>query len=420
MRVMLLSDFYPPVVGGIERHVQSLGRELVRRGHEVTAASIRMRGHPRKGGDPDDGGPHETIDDGVRVVRLPTTLSRVPGAHAESSRPFAPPAPDPELVLGLAALVRRMRPDVVHAHGWSVHSWLPLQPFLRLPLVVTLHEYGLVCARKDLVYLGRSECSGPALAKCVRCASRHYGRLRGIPITLATFAMGSVERHLTARFIAVSDAVASATGVDHVRHDVIPNFLPDDPPPDAVRVAPWTDQLPSGPFLLFVGALGAHKGLPILFDAYADLGRSVPLVCIGHRWSDTPASIPPEVAILEDWPHEAVRAAWQRALVGIVPSTWREPFGIVALEAMAAGVPLVASSVGGLADVVRDGVTGFLVPPSDSGALTEAIRRLLADANLRAEMGKSGRELVRQYSADRVVPQIEAVYAQVSRGARGA
>lgn len=400
MRILMIPDFYPPFAGGIERHVQMLGHELVDRGHRVEVAAIATEGR------------EHTIDDdgGVIVHRLPTTLGRLPGAYAESSRPFAPPAPDPELTLGIGRMIRAFRPDVVHGHAWSVHSYLPLHPGAAAPLVVTLHEYGLVCPKKSLVYRDGTDCSGPGLAKCLGCASAHYGPVRGVPVVMAEFVAGPLLRRAAARFIAVSAAVALRNRLGSLPHDVIPNFLPEPAPLAADGFEPWTDQLPAGPFLLFVGALGGHKGIHTLLEAYARLADPPPLVCIGHRWADTPETLPPGVVLLEDWPHGAVRVAWSRCLFGLVPSTWPEPFGIVALEAMEAGRPVVASRIGGLGDVVRDDETGILVPPGDPYALRGAMARLLGDEALRRRLGDGARAAVAAYHADSVVPRIERAY----------
>jgi glycosyltransferase involved in cell wall biosynthesis len=141
-------------------------------------------------------------------------------------------------------------------------------------------------------------------------------------------------------------------------------------------------------------------------------------VCIGHRWVDTPAEVPDGVLILEDWPNRAVRAAWRRAIAGVVPSAWQEPFGIVALEAMDAGVPVVASATGGLAEVVDDGETGLLVPPGDAGALADAIGRLVADVELRRRLGDGAARRIERYRPDAIVPRIEASYRRALSGDR--
>jgi glycosyltransferase involved in cell wall biosynthesis len=94
--------------------------------------------------------------------------------------------------------------------------------------------------------------------------------------------------------------------------------------------------------------------------------------------------------------HDDLAELYSRADICVVPSLWAEPFGMVAVEAMASGRPVVASDIGGLADSVVDGVTGFLVPPGDAEALAGKLRTLLDDADLRAGMGKRGRLRVEQ------------------------
>jgi glycosyltransferase involved in cell wall biosynthesis len=177
-------------------------------------------------------------------------------------------------------------------------------------------------------------------------------------------------------------------------------------------------QLPSEPFLLFVGALGGHKGFPVLLEAYRRLVAPPPLVCIGHHWVDTPATLPPGVLVLEDWPNDAVRAAWRRAALGVIPSVWREPFGIVALEAMDAGVPVVASAVGGLAEVVADGETGVLVRPGDPAALATALDGLLHDADRRRRLAEGAARRIERYRPGAIVPRIEAAYRRALDGDR--
>jgi glycosyltransferase involved in cell wall biosynthesis len=100
----------------------------------------------------------------------------------------------------------------------------------------------------------------------------------------------------------------------------------------------------------------------------------------------------------------------------VVCSPWYEPFGIVPLEAMACGVPVVASAVGGMLDSVVDGVTGVHVPPRDSAALAEAIGALLDAPDHRAELSRAGLERVRsRYSWDRVAADTAAVYQRTAR-----
>src|SRR5204862_3519278 len=106
----------------------------------------------------------------------------------------------------------------------------------------------------------------------------------------------------------------------------------------------------------------------------------------------------------------AVMQAWKRSMLGVLPSVGPETFGMVVLEAMQCGKPVIASQIGGLPDVVADGETGFLVPPGDPIALRQAMTRLLSDSKLRARMGKAARERAAAFYTSAIVPRIERAY----------
>lgn len=213
-------------------------------------------------------------------------------------------------------------------------------------------------------------------------------------------------------FLPVSEAVAAGNGLidSGLPYRVIPNFVADDLGTNQSDDESYAAQLPAGDFLLFVGDLSRDKGIHVLLRAYAELQAAPPLVLLGRRCQDTPTDFPPNVIFLNSWPHSAVMEAWRRCSLAVAPSVWPEPFGLVALEAMISGRPVIASEIGGLSDTVVDGETGLLVTPGDPGALASALRRLLADRNLREQMGQAGRLRSELYQAAAVVPRIEQVY----------
>ncbi len=403
MRILMLAQFYAPITGGEERHVQDLSRALVARGHEVAVATL---GH--------DGCPESEIDQGVRVYRLHGTLQRVAWLYTESERRHVPPVPDFELTWALRRVVARERPDIVHAHNWLVHSFLPLKRWSGAKLIVTLHDYSLRCAKKRLMYRD-APCDGPGVGKCLSCAGRHYGPVKGSVTAVGNWVMSAIERHAVDLFLAVSHAAAIGNGLDKSRKtfQVIPNFVPDDLGIRRGNYAAYLAQLPADDYLLCVGDLSREKGIDALLAAYAELANAPPLVLIGRRLPDTPAVFPRNVIALDSWPHEAVMEAWQRSRIALVPSTWTEPFGIVAIEAMACGRPVIASNIGGLRNIVIDGETGFCVPPRDPAALRQAIERLLADPELQERMGQAGMRKVTEFRASAVVPRIEQAYRSV-------
>jgi glycosyltransferase involved in cell wall biosynthesis len=411
MKVLMLAQTYAPVLGGEERLVEDLSRELARRGHEVVVATLRQPlGEP-----PAD-------SEGVTVRLLGSSVHSIPGIPTHETTRYAAPLPDPRTTADLRAVLREERPDVVHAHNWLVNSYLPLARRGAPPLVLSLHDYGILCPTKRL-FLDGAVCSGPGPAKCLRHASEFYGAGKGTLLAAGTAISEPWVRRRVDLFVSVSSAVAELCRVaGQPNHRVIPNFVPELPPPPD----PGDERLgflPEGEFALYFGDVSEDKGGGVLLDAHARLGAGAPpLVMIGRRNLDrldgaagviAPGPLPHALAI------EAVR----RSAFTVAPSIWAEPFGIVALEAGAAGKPVIASASGGLRDVVLDGESGCLLPPGDADALSAAMARLLAAPELRQRMGAAGRARVRDvFSPAAVVPRFEQAYADAiaARAARAA
>lgn len=413
MRILMLTQFYPPIIGGEERHVRNLSQALAERGHDVAVATLWHAGLAEY-----------EVDAGVRVYRLRGTMQRASFLFSSDARRFAPPFPDPEVSLALRRVIRREQPEIVHAHNWLVHSYLPLKRWARVPLVVTLHNYNLACPTVTLMRNG-AVCDGPALGKCLSCVRGHYGLAKGAPTVVSHALLSPVERRAVDLFVPVSRAVAEGNGLidSGIPFEVVPNFIPDDVADTSGDVTSYTAALPDEPFLLYVGALSRAKGVDVLLRAYRQLHVTRPaapaLVLIGYPMSDTPelmAGLPEGAIALQDWPHQAVMHAWGRSLAGLVPSVWPDPCPTVALEAMAMGRPVIASRIGGLRDQIVDGETGLLTPAGDADALHAALTRLVDGADLRERMGGAARRHVASFRAGAVVTRIEANYERLARG----
>jgi glycosyltransferase involved in cell wall biosynthesis len=346
----MITDFYWPFLGGVEQHVRTLSHTLAALGHQVAVATLWNKGLAA-----------EEDDAGVTIYRLRSSTQRATWLHREQKRPWAPPFPDPEITLGLRRIVQHEQPQIVHGHDWLARSFLPLKGWSKAKVVMSLHYYTISCAKKNLMF-DDAPCTGPAFAKCLRCGADHYGAAKGMATVLANWGLSAVERRAVDMFISVSQATAQGNQLPQSRRpqQVIPNFLP---PAGNVPETAQTDltgyvaQLPQGEFMLFVGDLRPVKGLDVLLTAYAALHNAPPLVLIGKVWPETPADLPPNLIVLREWPNYAVMEAWRRATIALVPSIWAEPFGIVVIEAMAGGTPVIASKIGGIPEIVVDGET---------------------------------------------------------------
>jgi glycosyltransferase involved in cell wall biosynthesis len=417
MHILQLTDFYRPVIGGLERHVETLSRELVRLGHTVTVVTLQT------GDDPAE----ETVD-GVRVVRIRGWSSSLTALHADAGRPFHPTCPDPGVARILQRIIREERPAVVHSHSWLQYSYFPLHHERRGPAhIVTLHDYGMACARKSLQHATRRSvksvsscgpepqegdpslpCSGPHLRKCLACAPAQYGALKGAVITMGLRA-SRVLHGRADRYVAISKAVADGSRYalpSRFEILVVPTMVPNHLPALAESTARPTFLPAEDGYLMFVGGLDRHKGVDVLLEARRRMRNRPPLVLIGASRAESPRIHEPGVILARNVPSSQVMASWMRSSVAVVPSVWSEPMGQVAIEAMLVGRPVVASNVGGLPDIVEHGTTGLLLPPGDPGALAAALDRLLDDPGTMRRMGEMGRQRARQFEVASVAPRV--------------
>ena len=406
MRILMLSQFYPPIIGGGAIHVQSLSAELLSRGHEVAVVTLRHQGQTEF-----------ELDQGVRVYRINSSMSHLPWLFSDNGRQYAPPFPDPGVMLGLRRIIAREQSEIVHAHNWLVHSFLPIKAWSRAKLVVTLHNYNLVCAKTTLLYQG-TNCEGPRIIKCLSCASQHFGLAKGVPTVLASGVMSLVTRGAVDKFLPVSQAVAIGNDLvgSQWPFQVIHNFIPDDIAIPQGDVEPFLAQLPDENYLLFVGALNRQKGVDVLLRAYADLHNAPPLVLIGYDspdWVTLSKDCPANVFVFKNWPRPAVMEAWRRSMIALLPSVGPESCPTAVMEAMASGKPVIASRIGGIVDLVAEGETGLLVRPGDLFALREAIERLLANPDMCKRMGQVALRKVVDFQASTIVPRIEYVYKEL-------
>jgi glycosyltransferase involved in cell wall biosynthesis len=376
--------------GGQNVHVAELARALGAHGHDVTVYTRR------------DGA---SLRNRVRLCRG-VTVEHVPAGPATE-------VPKDRLLPYMTAFGRyladrwqREPPDVVHAHFWM--SGLAALAGARehgIPVVQTFHALGVVKRRHQ----GAEDTSPEARIRL------EVAIARDVATVLAT---SSDEAFELARL-----------GVPGQRIGVIPcgvnteAFRPDGP---AARRGP-------APRLLYAGRLVKRKGLETVVRALADVRRAELLVAGGppsgrlrgdaeyRRISRLAAEL--GVADRVSFRGRVARGdmpVLMRSADLAVSVPWYEPFGMVTLEAMACGVPVVASAVGGHTDTVVDGVTGVLVPPRQPGELARVLRDLLAGREL-PRYGAAAAERARaRYSWDRISQETAAVYERVRRSRAGA
>lgn len=320
-----------------------------------------------------------------------------------------------ETAHSLAIELQSFRPDVVH-----VHNVFPLvSPVvfkvcadLGIPTVMTVHNYRLSCP------IGVHFTHG---AVCTRCAGgREYhcalqncrgSRAESLAYALRGFATrltGGFTRHTNA-FIAISAFLKDklvASGLPNDKVHVVYNMA------SAPESATDASQ---GGYALFCGRLSEEKGLDVLLEA-ARRAPDVPVRIAGdgELRATLEKTAPPNVAFLGLQDRSALAALYAGARFAIVPSTWWETFGLVAVEAMGHGLPVIAAGSGALPEIVLDGKTGIVVPPGDAPALANAMQALWGAPDHCAAYGAAGRaRALAQFNRDNYFQGIMNVYTHV-------
>ena len=360
MRVLMLSWEYPPVVvGGLGRHVHALATRLADQGHDVVVLCRQETGtdattHPST----------DTVAEHVRVVRV---AEDPPHLAFERDLVAWTLGMGHAMVRAAHALLRTWRPDVVHAHDWLVtHPAIAIADLVGVPLVATMHATE---------------------------AGRHSGWLSQ-PLNQQ---IHSVEWWLANRADAVvTCSTAMRTEVSHL-FDVDPDTV--SVIHNGIETRGWRVDAAEiertrrrygsdTPLLLFFGRLEWEKGIQDLIAALPKIRARHPgtrLVVAGKGGYEPELvatarkhRVRRAVDFVGHLSDRELRAALAAADAVVLPSRY-EPFGIVALEAAAAGAPLVASTAGGLGEVVVDGRTGVSFPPGDVPAIAGAVDTVLRD-----------------------------------------
>jgi D-inositol-3-phosphate glycosyltransferase len=378
LRVAMLSVHTCPLAalggketGGMNVYVRELSRELGRMGVAVDVFTRSQDPTIRR---------VVSLGDGARVVHLPA------GPQAPMPRERVHDHLD-EFVDGVEAwrIASGVDYDLIHAHYWlSGVVALALRERWGVPVLQMFHTLG-------------------------RFKNGAARRLADLEPSIRLDEEQRIVRHvdgLVAASVVERRALVDDYGADSSRATVIPCgvdtelFRPGDRDVARAHVDPGY-----APLVLYVGRIAPIKGLETLLDAVAQLrarGPAVRLLIVGGE-ADEPSDgheaeirrrvdglgLREAVRFVGAQPQEALRDFYVAADVTVLPSYY-ESFGMVVLEAMACGSPVIGSRVGGLTTTVRDGVTGFLVPDGDAGALAERIQTLVGDDDLRFRLGREG------------------------------
>jgi glycosyltransferase involved in cell wall biosynthesis len=380
-------EVFEPLDGGVAEHVRLLSAGLVPRGFEVVVAA-RPDARPRAG----------IEAAGARFA----PLEHFVGDMVDARR-------DRATLRALRGLLREERPDVVHLHSQKAGLLGRVAArTARVPAVYTPNS---------LIHRFMREPDWTHHTRRAYLNTLWMERVLGQTATAAFVGVSEEERDA-----AVADRLVPARRAHVIRNGVtVDDAVPADPDLLAHRG--------DGPLVGFLAGLRIQKGLPVLLDALellaarADGGPRAAICGSGELEDEVRARIAagPLAATTIHQPFSGRVEPHLRAFDVFVLPSYFEGLPLIVLEAMACGLPVVATDAGGTAEAVLDGVTGFVVPRGDARAVADAVERLVADPELRRAMGEAGRARhAEHFGAARMVDETAALYAMVARGRRDA
>ncbi|MEO0556884.1 MAG: glycosyltransferase family 4 protein [Bacteroidota bacterium] len=392
MRILIVND-YGTRTGGAETMCLMERDELRRRGHE--ARFFASSAQPL-------GAPVAADATGLGTTSRWRTL-------LQSANPWA--------ARRLREEMERFQPDIVHVRMFLTQLSPLILPALRdVPSLLHVADYRPICPISIKQKPDGAACHDRPGAVCHRdgCIP-----LRDAIPLRAQMALWSRWRDVFDAVVANSHWVADrlrAEGLEVTQ--TIQNGVP---------TRPQRPPLASPPTVAFAGRLVSNKGVGVLLEAFAQVARVLPdarLVIAGdgpEREALAQRSRQRELAGHVEWlghlSRDDAETAFAPAWVQAVPSTWEEPFGLVAAEGLMRGTAVVASALGGLTEIVTDGETGALVPPGDPDALATACLDILTDRDRAEAMGRAGRaRALDRFTETRLVDEFEALYHQLVHG----
>ncbi len=369
LKIAVVAPYEFPYPGGVTEHINNLSQTLQRHGHEVHIIAPCS----------------EDADLADNVIPATTHIVRFPFAGSMARISLSP------------RVYNRVKP-ILEEHQFDViHLQEPLTP--TLPWAVLLHSTSVNVGTFH-AYRETSLAYATWRILLEHFADKLHGRI----------AVSEVARDFAARYFP-GDYRVIPNGIN-VHEFADPNIEP---------IERFHDGRPN---ILFVGRLEKRKGFEHLLDAYAILKPRVPdarLIVVGAFDKEDKE---PYVKYVRERGIRDVRFVgyapaghlaryYKTCAVCCMPSTGAESFGIVLLEAMASGKPIVATNIPGYRSVLQDGVQGLLVPPEDEQALASALERILLNPALARKMGEAGSQRAREFSWDKVTQRIVEYYREL-------
>jgi len=399
VKILYVNDF--EVRGGAEVFVHQLASYMESKGHEVYFAFGDTKGGDRL----------------FKIDRIKGKLIRERTVYWNVN--------DPLVYQQMKHILRSVKPDIIHLNNLMLLTLAPLiaAKEFQVPRVISVHDYWPVCPRRSLLRPHDEVCTENNWGTCFHCAGvgHPFWLVKLVATHCSALANKLFERKMKECYRLLKDEMLVCAS--RFVRDIFVRFGYSE---HNLQVIPYGIETnlfrPSFNFtdtLLWVGRIASLKGLEYFVKA-ADIVKvkypSTQFTVIGKHAIDSMygyKKVPISSAIksIGELPRKELVEYYSNSLALVITSVWPEPFGIVALEAMACGKPVIAFESGGLNDIIKNGKTGFLIKPKDHLAIADKIMTLLGDKKLAIKIGRDARKLIeRSYAIERMYTNYEKTY----------
>lgn len=326
-----------------------------------------------------------------------------------------------EVLRKLGLLIQEVQPDVVHVHGTGPHlsdTVLKAAHEHNIPIVTTIHGSGFFCPAGTFMKKRKQICDDKDCIRGNYLKSLIYGcAKKPLRIQLPYLACYSLNRSLLGyekyikKFICPSQAlkkIAQDAGLPQEKLEIVYNF-------NEVRDMEYQE----GSYFLYIGRFDEEKGVHYLIEAMKKLPKNIQLHIVGKGAEEkrlrTMAKGLNNITFKGFLKGETLENEYRNCIATILPCNWFEVFGLTITESFAYAKPAIASNVGGVPEIIEDGINGILTEPGNPRSIAEAISKLSKDPELVRKMGENGREKVRKlFSSENHYQRLIEVYEQVA------
>jgi len=394
MKICFISSLYPPlVIGGAEISVEKTAKELVKRGYEVIVITTSDRKNIV-----------EKIE-GVKIYRIyPLNLYSTYNHQKHST--FIKPIWhlidlwNPHSYIIIKNILKKELPDIVHIHnfkGVSLSAFSAVKD-LDLSLIFTAHDYSLICIRANLLNGAGEKCDNPSrFCRLYNKAQKYL--VNSKPDIVTAPSQFIIDKLRTFDLFKSVETIKIPLGIESNRVKTEKKY-------DVIDI-------------LYAGALGRHKGVHILINAFKKLEQgNIRLHILGKGAHEDElkkiAGYDKRIRFHGFAHGKKLMDFYKKANITVVPSIGYENSPMVIYESLMNGIPVIGSNIGGIPELIEDGINGFLFESGNVNELTEILRKLIENPSKLNKLEKGTFESVKKYDLKKHVDKLEEIYKDLA------